>query len=58
MWPDLSVAENAARTERMNLYYRLDQRDSPNHKHASTFTGLGAEIAIYEKWKRLLKDHE
>ena len=58
MWDDLTVAENSARVDKMNLYYRLDNRDSPNHKHANTFSALGSEIAIYEKWKKLLKDHE
>ena len=58
MWDDLTVAENAARTKRMNFLFELDNRSDPLHPHSNTFSGLGSEIAIYEKWQKLLKDHE
>ncbi len=66
MWHDLTVAENAARNERMNYLYDLDNRSDSSHPHANTFTGLQVEVdtyemfkkekAIYEKWdKRINK---
>lgn len=52
MWHDLTVAENAARNERMNYLYDLDNRSDPSHPHANTFSGLQKEIEIYEKWDK------
>ena len=52
----LSVHENAARAKLQEKLYWLDQRDSPNHPHANTFTGLWKEIEIRNKWNKLLAD--
>ena len=50
----ISVWENAARSELMEKLFWLDQRDSPNHPHTWTFTGLGKELEIRNKWNKLL----
>ena len=60
----LSIWENAARAKLCEDMYWLDQRDSPNHPHTGTFTGLGVEIQIRnrvnkekeiaDKWNKLL----
>ena len=50
----LSIWENAARSQLLEDMYWLDQRDSPNHSHAGTFTGLWEEMEIRNKWNKLL----
>ena len=52
MWHDLTVAENAARNERMNYLYDLDNRSDSSHPHANTFTGLHQEVETYERFKK------
>ena len=52
MWHDLTVAENAARNERMNFLYDLDNRSDPSHPNANTFTGLHQEVETYERFKK------
>ena len=52
MWHDLTVAENAARNERMNFLYDLDNRSDSSHPHANTFTGLNQEVETYERFKK------
>ena len=52
MWHDLTVAENAARNERMNFLYDLDNRSDSSHPHANTFTGLQVEVETYERFKK------
>ena len=52
MWHDLTVAENAARNERMNYLYDLDNRSDPLDPHANTFTGLQLEVETYERFKK------
>ena len=52
MWHDLTVAENAARNERMNYLYDLDNRSDSSHPHANTFTGLQVEVETYERFKK------
>ena len=52
MWHDLTVAENAARNERMNYLYDLDKRSDPSHPYANTFTGLQVEVETYERFKK------
>tara|TARA_R100001460_G_scaffold52604_1_gene91501 strand:- start:47 stop:247 length:201 start_codon:yes stop_codon:yes gene_type:complete len=52
MWHDLTVAENAARNERMNYLYDLDNRSDSSHPHANTFTGLQVEVDTYERFKK------
>ena len=53
MWHALTVAENAARNERMNFLYDLDERGTdPLHPHANTFTGLHQEVETYERFKK------
>ena len=54
MTKPISIWENAARAQLLEDMYWLDQRDSPNHKHAHTFTGLWQELEIRNKWNRLL----
>ena len=58
MWQDLSVAENAARNNRMNLLYDLDNRSDSSHPHANTFTGLQMEVETYERLKKELEIYE
>tara|TARA_R100001594_G_scaffold97236_1_gene131457 strand:+ start:771 stop:980 length:210 start_codon:yes stop_codon:yes gene_type:complete len=58
---EISIAENAKRTEYLNMLYRIDNRDDPAHPNHGTFTGLHQEVltyerlkeelAIYDKWK-------
>ena len=50
----LSIWENAARSQLLEDMYWLDQRDSPNHPHTGTFTGLWEELQIRNKWNKLL----
>ena len=52
MWHDLTVAENAARNERMNYLYDLDNRSDSSRPHANTFTGLNQEVETYERFKK------
>lgn len=62
----ISVRENAARVDQMNLLYKLDGRDKKTNPRHGTFTGLGEEIQIRnrvnkereitEKWNKLLAD--
>ena len=52
MWHDLTVAENAARNERLNYLYDLDNRSDSSHPHANTFTGLQVEVETYERFKK------
>ena len=52
MWHDLTVAENAARNERRNYLYDLDNRSDSSHPHANTFTGLHQEVETYERFKK------
>lgn len=61
----ISVRENAARVDQMNLLFKLDGRDK-KHPRQGTFTGLGEEIQIRnrvnkereitDKWNKLLAD--
>jgi hypothetical protein len=47
------IKEQQARSNKMNEYYHLDERDTdPNHPHKGKFTGLYQEILIYEKWNK------
>ena len=50
----LSIWETAARIQLLEDMYWLDQRDSPNHPHTGTFTGLWKELEIRNKWNKLL----
>mgnify|MGYP003138359836 CR=1 FL=1 len=54
---NLTVEQNAKRTEIMNELYKLDERDKPG-PHQGTFTGLGQEIEIYKKFKKELAIYE
>ena len=54
MTKPISIWENAARAQLLEDMFWLDQRDSPNHKHTGTFTGLWEEMQIRNKWNRLL----
>ena len=58
MWHDLTVAENAARNERLNYLYDLDNRSDSSHPHANTFTGLQVEVETYERFKKEKAIHE
>ena len=68
MTKPISIWENAARTELMEKLYFLDGRDNPAHPHANTFTNLGVEIEIRnrfnkekeiaEKWNKLISDQQ
>jgi hypothetical protein len=44
--------ENKKRTERLNLWYKMDNRDDPEHAKSDLYTGLYEEILIYEKWNK------
>ena len=42
--------EDEQRVKNLDLWYELDKRDSKDHPHRGTYTGLYQEILIYRKW--------
>ena len=54
MTKPISIWENAAKAQLLEDMYWLDQRNLSTHPHAGTFTGLGQELEIRNKWNRLL----
>ena len=58
MIKQISVAENAARNDYINMLYRLDGRDDPKHKHANTFTGLHQEVLTYDRLKEEMEIYD
>ena len=56
MIKQISVEENAKRTEYLRTLYNLDNRDDDhNHPKAGTFTGLHQEVLTYERLKEELE---